>query len=455
MAWKIWAKVACCLGLCLGWGSGAGSRASADDWPQWMGPQRDGVWRETQIVRTFPEGGPPVRWRVKIGGGYAGPAVAGDRVFVTDKQLPEGVREGGNPFQRSRTNATERVLCLSDRDGSVLWRYEYDCPYTVSYPAGPRTTPVIHDDRVYTLGAEGHLFCFEADTGKVIWSKNFRTDYGREQSPTWGWSSNPLLDGNRLICLVGGKGTAVVAFDKDTGSELWRALDAEGEHGPGYGSPIIVHSGGTRQLIVWLPSAVASLDPETGRLLWEHPFPVQAGLTAPMPRFHDNRLFVTAFYNGSLMLELDPQRPTARVAWRRHGENERITDALHSIIATPYFDGDFIYGVCSYGELRCLNAQNGDRLWATYEATSGQSARWGNAFLTRHEDRFFLFSEQGDLILARLTPQGYHELSRAHLIEPTGPAQRREVVWTHPAYAHRCVYVRNDREIASFSLAAP
>jgi outer membrane protein assembly factor BamB len=440
------------LGALLLW---APLDAVADDWPQWMGPQRDGVWRESGILEKFPAGGPPIRWRVPIGGGYAGPAVAGRYVYVTDKRLPAGVRDGDNPFARGRTNATERVLCLNDADGSLVWKHEYDCPYTVSYPAGPRTTPVIHDGKVYTLGAEGHLFCFEADTGKVVWSKNFRTDFGREQSPTWGYSANPLLDGNKLICLVGGKGTAVVAFHKDTGDELWRALDATGEHGSGYGVPIIVQAAGVRQLIVWHPQAVSSLDPETGRVYWEQPFEVQAGLTAPMPRYHDGRLFVTAFYNGSLMLNLDREKPGATVAWRRHGQNERLTAALHSIIATPVFDGKYIYGPCSYGEFRCLDAQNGDRLWETFQPTSGQSARWGTCFITQHEDRFFLFSEQGDLIIAQLKPGGYQELSRAHLVDPTGPAQRREVVWVHPAYAHQNIYVRNDKEIVSASLAKP
>jgi len=429
--------------------------ATADDWPQWMGPQRDDVWRETGIVDRFPEGGPKERWRVKIGGGYAGPAGVGDRVFVTDKQLPGGTRDPANPFDRGRTNATERVLCLNDADGSLVWKHAYECPYTVSYPAGPRTTPVIRDGRVYTLGAEGHLFCLQADDGKVIWSKNFRTDYGRDETPTWGYSSNPLLDGDRLICLVGGRGSTVVAFHKDTGDELWRALDSQGQHGPGYGSPIIVEAGGKRQLIVWTPSAAISLDPETGRVYWNQPFEAQSGLTVATPRVSGDRLFISAFYNGSLLLKLDRDKPAATVDWRRHGQNERFTDALHCLISTPVIDDGYIYGVCSYGELRCLDATNGDRKWETFRATSGQSLRWGTAFITKHEDRYFLFSEQGDLIIARLKPQGYDEISRAHLLEPTGPAQRREVVWTHPAYAHRNVYARNDKEIVSVSLAAP
>lgn len=430
-----------------------GTAVRADDWPQWMGPQRDGVWRETGIVDTFPKDGPPVRWRVKIGGGYAGPAVVGDRVYVTDKQLPMGVENPANPFDRTRTQATERVVCLDDKDGSIVWKHEYECPYTVSYPAGPRTTPVVKDGRVYTLGSEGHLFCLDAATGKVVWSRELKTDYEHAQSPVWGYSANPLLDGDRLICLVGGKGTTVVAFHKDTGKEIWRALDSGGPHGPGYSSPIIIEAGGKRQLIVWHPTAVSSLDPVTGKLYWDQPFQSSQGLSVATPRIDGDHLFVSAFYNGSLLLKLDKTQPQSSVVWKRHGQNEKITDALHCLISTPVMDANHIFGVCSYGELRCLDIKNGDRLWSTFEPTSGVSARWGTAFLVRNEGRFVMFSEQGDLILATMTADGYTELGRAHLLEPTGPSQRRDVVWSHPAFANRCVYARNDKEIVSVNLA--
>ena len=425
----------------------------ADDWPQWMGPNRDGVWRETGIVRTFPKEGPRVRWRTKIGGGYAGPAVVGQRVYVTDKQLASGLSEPGNPFDRSRRQATERVLCLNDADGSIIWKHEYDCPYTVSYPAGPRTTPVVNDGHVYTLGSEGDLFCLDASLGSVVWSKNFRVEFQREQAPVWGYSSNLLLDGDRLICFVGGKGTAVVAFDKTTGKEIWRALDSAGDHGAGYSSPIIIEAGGKRQLIVWHPTAICSLDPETGKVFWEQQFACNNGLSVATPRVADDMLFISAFYNGSLLLKLDRQQPRSTEVWRRHGQSEKITDALHCLISTPVIEGNHIYGVCSHGELRCLDLKTGDRLWSTFAATSGESARWGNAFLVKNGDHYFLFSEKGDLIVAQLSPEGYKETGRAHLLEPTGPSQRRDVVWTHPAFANRNVYARNDREIISVSLA--
>lgn len=431
-----------------------GSVSRADDWPQWMGPQRDGVWRETGITERFPDGGPAIRWRVKVGGGYAGPAVAKGRVYVTDKQFQQGAKDPDNPFQRGLTPATERVLCLNEKDGKQIWVHEYPCPYTVSYPAGPRTTPVVQDGKIYTLGSEGHLLCLDAEKGTVLWKKHFATDYGRKDTPVWGYSANPLLDGDRLICLVGGEGTTVVAFHKDTGEELWRALDSEGRHGPGYGSPIIVEAGGTRQLIVWHPTGVSSLNPETGKVYWTHPFEIREGLTVATPRFDGQHLFVSAFYDGSLMLNLDSKKPAATLAWRRHGANERNTDALHCLISTPVLEKDTIYGVCSHGELRGIKLENGDRLWETFKPTSGQSARWGTAFLVKHGDRYILFSENGDLIFAKLSPEGYHEISRAHLLEPTGPSQRRKVVWTHPAFANRAVYVRNDEEIVSASLAS-
>ncbi|MDQ3622336.1 MAG: PQQ-like beta-propeller repeat protein, partial [Verrucomicrobiota bacterium] len=341
----------------------ATAETRGDDWPQWMGPRRDAVWRETGIVDKFPEGGPNVRWRTPIGGGYAGPAVAGGRVYVTDRIVQEGSQDPGGPFERGRTPAVERVLCLSEGDGRILWKHEYDCPYTVSYPAGPRTTPAVHEGRVYTLGAEGHLFCFEAETGKVAWSRDLKKDYAIEVTPTWGFASNPLVDGKNLICLVGGEGTAAVAFDKDTGQERWRALTATGRHGPGYGSPVIIEAGGCRQLIVWHPEAVSSLNPETGQVYWEHPFRVREGLTLATPRVAGDRLFVSAFYDGSMMLRLDTGKPAAQLLWHRKGNSERNSDALHCLISTPFFEGAHLYGVCSYGQLRCLQAETGDRLW--------------------------------------------------------------------------------------------
>jgi len=208
------------IAAALAWSS------TADDWPQWLGPQRDGVWREGGILASFPDGGPKLRWRTKIGGGYAGPTVADGKVFVHDRlvRAAKDLAEKQN-FQRGIISGSERVLCLNEQDGELIWKREYDCTYSVSYPAGPRVHPTVDGNRVYTLGAEGNLMCLEAKSGKVRWARNLKRDY-RTKTPLWGFAGHPLIDGDKLICLVGGNGSVVVAFNKHTGKQLWKSLSA-------------------------------------------------------------------------------------------------------------------------------------------------------------------------------------------------------------------------------------
>ena len=422
---------------------------AADDWPQWLGPQRDGVWRETGILEKFPAAGPKVRWRVAVGGGYAGPAVAKGRVYLTDRQLAPGASNPSNPFAQVTIPGSERVLCLDEADGRIVWKHEYDCPYAVSYPAGPRATPAVGDGKVYTLGAEGNLLCLGAEKGNLIWSHDFKKDYGIK-APVWGFAGHPLLDGSKLICLVGGEGSVAVAFDKDTGRELWRALSAKE---PGYCPPMIYEFNGKRQLIIWHPESVNALNPETGEVYWTHPHtPIRSGMTIPSPRKFGDSLFLTSFYNGSLMLRIGSDKPA--VVWQSQKISEKDTDGLHSVMSTPLIENGHIYSPCSYGQFRCLKADTGDRLWETFEPTTGKSERWGNAFIVKHGERAFLFNEKGDLIIAKLTPEKYQEIGRAHLVDPGNSDPGRPVVWSHPAFANRCVYARNDKEIVCASLAA-
>jgi outer membrane protein assembly factor BamB len=427
-----------------------GNTLLADDWPQWLGPRRDAVWRESGIVETFPTNGPPVRWRARVGGGYAGPSVANGRVYVADRQLVQAASNAADSADRGVTRSLERVLCLNETDGEVLWKYEYECPYTISYPAGPRVMPQVGEGKVYTLGAEGNLCCLDAVGGKLLWSHDFKKDFGIK-APMWGFAGHPLLDGNRLICLVGGAGSTAVAFDKDTGKEIWRALSAEE---PGYCSPIIYEAGGKRQLILWHPEAANSLDPETGEVYWSVPFKSRAGMTLATPRKLGDLLFFTAFYSGSLMLRLDTAKPAAATVWRTLKVNEKDTTHLNAVMCTPFLEDGYIYGVCSYGQLRCLKMETGERIWETFQATtSGEPVRWANAFIVKNGDRFFLFNEKGDFIIAKLSPRGYEEISRAHLLEPTNKDCGRPVVWSHPAFANRHVYARNDKEIICVDLA--
>jgi outer membrane protein assembly factor BamB len=428
--------------------------AAADDWPQWLGPKRDGVWREDGILDRFPAGGPKVRWRVPLGGGFAGPAVANGRVFVTDRVLAPGSRDPDDPFKPSGSTGKERMVCLDEATGKPLWTHEYDCKYQISYPCGPRATPAVEGDKVYTLGAMGDLNCLETASGKVLWSKNFVHDYGAPV-PIWGFAAHPLIDGNRLICLVGGQGSVVVAFDRNTGAEKWKALSMESEE-IGYCPPTICELGGRRQLVIWHPESINGLDPETGTVIWTHPFRLKANLAIPTPRAEGNLLLVTSFYNGPRLLRFACGKDEPELVWKGNGRGETpgATDKLHSIIPTPVIRDGYIFGVCSYGELRCLRLEDGKRVWQTLQATCGgtEPQRWANAFLIPQGDRFFLFNEKGDLIIAKLSPRGYEEIGRAHILEPTGKAMQRRVLWSHPAFANRSMFARNDKEIVCVSL---
>jgi outer membrane protein assembly factor BamB len=444
------------------------STARGDDWPQWLGPKRDALWRETGLIETFPKDGPKVVWRVPVGIGYAGPAVASGKVYVidlvpaADAKLPEsGFAKG------ARVPGKERVLCLDEKTGRELWTHDYPVEYRVSYAAGPRCTPTVDGDRVYTLGAMGHLVCLNVANGKPVWSKDFIKDY-ESYLPVWGFAAHPLVDGDKLICLVGGSDSRlVVAFDKKTGRELWAKESCSGDFG--YCPPMIYEFGGKRQLIIWHTRGVLGLEPETGMRIWRVDFESKSALTAPTPRMvGSDHLFVTSFYNGSMLLKVSADK--ADVVWKSkaQGEMPNQTTDLSSIMPTPWVDGEYIYGVCSYGQLRCIKAQTGERVWESMKATRGkltppkvaesdepaETERWSNAFIVKNGERYFLFNEQGDLIIARLSPKGYEEVSRTHLIEATNTMARgRKVVWMHPAFANKCVFVRNDKELVSYSLA--
>lgn len=414
----------------------------AEDWPQWRGKDRLGIWNESGILRKFPVGGPKRVWSAPIANGYAGPSVADGRVFVTDYRKGTG-RAG-----------VERVLCLDEQTGKLLWSKEWAVDYSgLQYNLGPRATPTVDGERVYVLGAMGHLFCLQVKDGSEIWRRDYRKDYDAEL-PTWGFVGAPLVDGPRLIALVGGSpDSKVVAFDKMTGKEIWRAIEATSE--PGYDPPIIFNAGGVRQLIIWDPSAVTSLNPESGALYWRQPFKIQAGLTVATPVLSPHGLLVSAFYNGSRMYRLFDDRPEAELLWKGNSSSEIDTDGLHSLVTTPVVDGDYIYGIGSYGHLRCLDARTGKRVWESLALTS-ENARWASGQIVRNGDRYFINNDRGDLIIAKFSPDGYEEIDRARVIAATNPLNRRRelgaVHWTHPAYAGRHMIIRNDEEIVRFSL---
>ena len=415
----------------------------ADDWPEWRGAGRRGEWRESGALSRFPAQGLSVLWRAPIGSGYAGPSVSEGRVFVTDFRPGRG-REG-----------SEGLSALDHSDGEPLWSYRWPADYAgIQYASGPRATPTVDGDFVYALGAAGTLVCASVRDGSVRWQRSFTSEFGTELPP-WGMAGAPIVHGDLLIAVVYGRPRAkVVAFDKASGEEVWRALSSE-DSGPGYSQPILIRRDGRPLLIVWHAGGLAAIEPGTGAVIWERPYRIRLETPIATPVWSKPHLLVSAFFNGSRLYRLGES--VADLLWSGSSESGIETDGLHALMNSPVIDGDFIYGICSYGQLRCLRLATGERVWET-QAVTGERARNASAFIVRNGGRYFISNDRGELIIARLSPAGYDEVSRTPLIRPTSkPGARRElgaVNWSHPAYAGLSVFARNDEEILRASLAS-
>ncbi len=429
------------------------SPVKAEDWGQWLGPKRDAVWTEKGLLTAFPKDGPKVVWRQPISEGYAGPAVVAGKVYITDRV--KGEADPKNPLPRGTLPGQERVHCLNAADGKTLWTHSYDCPYVaVSYPSGPRTTPVVDGNRLYTLGTMGDLLCLDTANGKVLWSKSFPKDY-KAPTPAWGWSAHLLLDGDQLIALVGGEGQAVVAFDKATGKERWKALTTKEIC---YSPPVIIEAGGKRQLIVWLSDFVSSLDPQTGTEYWSHKHPgvgdaARPAVSIATPKLAGDKLLVSSFYHGTLCLTLDQDQPAATVAWQTKNTYPKPVEGLNAVMTSLLVRDGHIYGIAGMGELVCQKLATGEIVRTGNEIFGDKPAFCGAVFWVDAGEHVYGLTDQGDFVVLKLTPEKCEVLASAHVLEPTHAARGRRAVWSHPAFAGKHVYLKNDKEIVCLLLA--
>ncbi len=432
------------------------SSTVAQDWPRWFGSQMDGTWHETGMIDKFPESGADVLWRAPIGGGYGGPSVVGDRIFVMDRTEDEGkgktvenaVRDAGE------IPGGERVICFDAKTGNEIWSHKYDCPYKIAYPTGPRCSPAVDGDHVYTLGAMGDLICFTKE-GEIVWQKNVAKEYNAKP-PLWGFSSHPLVDGDMLLVPVGGNGSGVVAFNKMTGKEIWKAVTTIDV---AYAPLVIYEANGERQLIFLHGNGITSLDPSSGFAYWDVKFPEEKNpsITAiATPKIVGNKILISEYYKGSLLLEVGSKPARVTEIWRSYRTDPRHKLGLNSMMTTPVVVDGFAYGIGyngrGHGILRCLDLMTGEHKWTEEKWLGEKTQMFSSAFITKNEDKFFMMNDIGELVIAKLSPEGYTELDRAKLLEPTTPARGRKVVWSHPAYAGGKMYARNDNEIICVNL---
>lgn len=434
---------------------------AADDWPRWMGPKYDGVWHEKGMIDKFPESGPKVEWRKEFGGGYAGPAVANGKIFAMDRVEDggEGATTENAIGKKGEIKGGERVVCFDLETGGELWVHKYEREYKIAYPTGPRCTPTVDGNHVYTLGAMGDLFCLTADKGDVVWKKELTKEY-ETKPPFWGYASHPYVDGDKLIVPVGGKGTGLVAFDKKTGKEIWRSVTTKDI---AY-SPIVIYApedaNDERQLIFWHGEGITSVNPDDGKENWFSKFPDEANpsiVTIATPVLTGNKLLIAEFYKGALLLELGSNPPSVKEVWRNFKQDPELKGAMNAMMATPIVKNGLAYGVAysrsGAGVLRCVEVESGDVKWTNEKWMGGKKPlMFANGFITENEGKYFVFNDIGELMIAKFTPDGFQELDRAKLLEPTSVARGRKVVWSHPAYSNGKIIVRNDEEIVCVDL---
>jgi outer membrane protein assembly factor BamB len=408
--------------------------ASAE-WSQWRGPDRSGTWYGGPQVGTLSDDVVEFLWEAPVGPGYSGPTVSGGKVYVTDY-----------------VDGQERVLCMDVRDGSEIWSYDYPVTYNVGYPTGPRASVLIADGRAYSWGTMGHLHCFDAQEGRLLWAINSAEKF-QSRIPTWGLASNPIIAAGHLVVQVGGAdGACMVAFDPETGAERWRALDDEAS----YAAPVLIDQAGEEVLVCWTGESITGLDPGSGRIFWTLPFePRNMIMNISDPVYDPPYLFLSAFFDGSYLVELDQGKLSARLVYHRHGKNERETDALHSCMSTPVIRDGFIYGIDSYGEARCLELTTGERVWE--DLTLVAPGRWANVHLVQQGELTWGFNETGELLLGHFSPAGYKDLGRVKVIDPVriSPNPRNGVCWAHPAFSGDRVFFRSDEKLVCVRIGGP
>jgi outer membrane protein assembly factor BamB len=416
----MWSFTACIL--C----AGCATWARAEDWPQWRGPRRDGTWIESSVLETFPAGGLTIRWRAPVGPGWSSPVVSQGRVFVTDVTF-------------ETRPAHERVHCFVETTGESLWTYAYEAEYPDLPPENrstPAATPIVEARKLYMIGGNGHVHCIDTGTGQPLWER--RLDQEFEISPQ-SCRPSPLIEGDLLILFTGARpGACVVALDKTSGKDVWRAL----EDSVSNSSPIVISAAGRRQLIVWTGESVTSLSPTTGDIYWRESLLTNTNYSTATPVCEQNALLISG-----LMLELSSDAPAATPVWP---QTRAVTRRVLSNTSTPLLKGDHLYSAKFNGELACLDARTGEEVWVTENVTALKAG--ASIHLTPNRDVVWLFTDEGNLIRARLTPAGYEELGRSHLVKPTSPFMGRLFAWTPPAYANRCVFARNDEEVVCASL---
>jgi outer membrane protein assembly factor BamB len=391
----------------------------AADWPQFLGPNRNGISPETNLAGAWPADGPPVRWKKEIGQGFSGPAVAGGKLILFHRQADK-----------------EIIDCLDAKTGAGLWHFDYATGYQddFGFDEGPRATPAIADGKVYTMGAEGFTHCLDARSGKEIWNFDCKEKFQCAKG-FFGMDCSPLVEGGLIILNIGGRdGAGIIALDKTTGALRWKHGDAEA----GYSSPVAATINGTRYALVFTRAGLTVLNPLTGAAYFDFPWRSreEASVNAATPLVDGNLIFLTASYGtGAVLLRVE--NGGVKKVWS--GD-----DSLSCHYATPVLDQGYLYGIDGRADpgmqprpsLRCVELKTGHVCWSQDD--------FGAASVTLAGGQLFILTENGEMLRAAVNPKEFHVAARAQIL-PLG-------VRAFPALADGCLYARSKDKLVCVSL---
>ena len=391
------------------------SFASAADWPQWRGPERNGLSEEKGFLKEWPKSGPALVWKSSdLGRGYSTPAVSGDRLYVLGSEGTDN----------------EFVEALSAKDGKKLWSTRLgnvgNPNQNPKFPAA-RSTPTVEGDVLYALGSDGDLACVETGSGKIQWQKSLRKDFGGKPG-TWAYAESPLVDGDKLICTPGGGDATIVALNKKTGEVAWKCATPEADEAA-YASPIVVEAAGTRQYVQLLQKGLVGVDAATGKLLWRFAKAVSVyGANIPTPVAGGDTIYVgsAGTGGGAVKITLKDGKPDIEPLYF----GSKYPTAIGGAVKV----GDYLYG-CSGQTLQCVEFATGKVKWDDRSVAPGS--------LCYADGLLFLHGENGEVALVEATPDGYHEKGRFAPAEQPAKSSGMEKAWAYPVAVNGRLYIRD------------
>jgi outer membrane protein assembly factor BamB len=391
--------------------------AIAADWPQWRGPNRDGISQETGLLKEWPQGGPRLLWQLKdIGAGYSTPSVVGERLYLLSNKGTDD----------------ESVQAREVKDGSPVWstRIGKVGPNQGPQYPGARSTPTVDGERLYALGSDGDLACLETATGKPVWHKNVRTDFGGQPGP-WAYAESPLIDGDVLVCTPGGAEATLVALNKNTGDVIWKCAVPGGDKAA-YASVIIVEAGGRKQYVQFLGRGVVGVDAKTGQFLWRYDQTGKGPANIPTPVAHGDAVFSSggslSGFGALVRLKAAAAGVTAEQVYYERG--------LPTSIGGAVLVNGYLYGTTAQGMV-CAAFATGKVRWKDNGVGAGA--------LCYADGRLYVHGENGDVALVEATPEAYREKGRfTPPDQPKHPRGGSEKAWAYPVVANGRLYIRDN-----------